>query len=609
MQIAYFLLATLFIGGSSNPNPSTLPPTQNAQEYLTQIWEETTEILPSGLVEFWIPRSRLEIGNLSRGLSVEKLCLPETKLAKWSAQDFILVNRELIEIALQERDSGNAKGLCSSSEISELISRELIRLVGLRYNLKNQISSDDKFVAILGGAKSKFTSNKTRLLNRYQGRSPDKREFLDLNEAFASNLAFYLLDQEFPCRRPALSKYFDTLFDITRTQRCDEFKTVLVHSQNPYESFSRSARLSQDRVYQVHYLHVDKGPSFASRWGHSMFRLIICAPERSQKGPDCLQDTNEHLVLSYRASMNDLSPSYWNSLTGKYPSQLFVMSFTEIAREYTRMEFRAMKSIPLDFSQKELDNFLDLSLERYWSYGGPYYFLNNNCGNEALRHLEATLEEPIESLSASTPKKLLETLTQSKIANNKYQTLASKERLYLSTFRSLQSNGYFVDFKNLEALIKGSSSASRRVHYKELKGESKLEINAKEKRKLFSKIILLERFLNHFETKRILQKSLKRLIENDQIFARELEDNFQDLGLSPKPSLNASGYGIPRSEEVQAFASKFQNELSHKMKQLFELSQSNRNLWEATHQVGRMEDLQSTLLSEMLDSENGRSIK
>src|SRR3546814_13852419 len=42
-----------------------------------------------------------------------------------------------------------------------------------------------------------------------------------------------------------------------------------------------------------------------SRWGHSMLRLVICAPDRP-RGPDCRLDLDQHLVLSYRAFVGDV---------------------------------------------------------------------------------------------------------------------------------------------------------------------------------------------------------------------------------------------------------------------------------------------------------------
>ena len=83
-----------------------------------------------------------------------------------------------------------------------------------------------------------------------------------------------------------------------------------------------------------------------SRWGHSMLRLVICAPGRA-RGPDCRLDLQYHRVLSFRAFVGDVQISSWRGLTGSYPSRLFVLPLEQVIEEYTKVELRGLQSIPL----------------------------------------------------------------------------------------------------------------------------------------------------------------------------------------------------------------------------------------------------------------------
>uniref|UniRef100_A0A1I8APJ4 DUF4953 domain-containing protein n=1 Tax=Steinernema glaseri TaxID=37863 RepID=A0A1I8APJ4_9BILA len=65
-----------------------------------------------------------------------------------------------------------------------------------------------------------------------------------------------------------------------------------------------------------------------------MLRLVICAPGRP-RGPDCRLDLDQHLVLSYRAFVNDVQLSSWDGLTGAYPSRLFVLPLAQLLRSGT----------------------------------------------------------------------------------------------------------------------------------------------------------------------------------------------------------------------------------------------------------------------------------
>ncbi len=123
-----------------------------------------------------------------------------------------------------------------------------------------------------------------------------------------------------------------------------------------------------------------------SRWGHSMLRLVVCAPDRA-RGPDCRLDLQYHLVLSFRAFVGDVQISSWRGLTGSYPSRLFVLPLEQVIEEYTRVELRGLQSIPLQLDAAEIAALLERTARLHWSYDGRYYFLSNNCAVETFKLL------------------------------------------------------------------------------------------------------------------------------------------------------------------------------------------------------------------------------
>src|SRR5262249_50277007 len=150
--------------------------------------------------------------------------------------------------------------------------------------------------------------------------------------------------------------------------------------------------LDSERIYQIHYLFAAKGDDLSSRWGHAMFRLVRCAPARQQVDARCLEDVQDHIVLSFVANLQtDLSISAWKGLSGKYISQLTIKPMVEAINEYTELSFRDLQSLPLRLTEDEKRQFVHHALELYWSYGGRYYFLTNNCANESLRLIQSAL--------------------------------------------------------------------------------------------------------------------------------------------------------------------------------------------------------------------------
>lgn len=220
-------------------------------------------------------------------------------------------------------------------------------------------------------------------------RSPDPYESVSLTENLAVNAEFFLLDPEYRCRRPASYAFLESALHYRPFPHapCEQNWDVYHRGQ--------ALRLDPSRIYQVHYLMAARGQGIASRFGHSMFRLVVCNAQRSQVGPECLDDVQDHIVLGFGANLQtDLQISAWKGLTGGYVSQLFVKPMPEILIEYTERGMRGLESFPLRFDRQELQQFVRRALEIYWSYEGRYYFLSNNCASESISLLKSASSSP-----------------------------------------------------------------------------------------------------------------------------------------------------------------------------------------------------------------------
>ncbi|ERI51213.1 hypothetical protein N878_23385, partial [Pseudomonas sp. EGD-AK9] len=247
-------------------------------------------------------------------------------------------------------------------------------------------------------------------------RSPDVYELSRPLEFVAVNLEYFLLDPGYACRRPSLARYFREHFAWAPAQAdCAGGHAYL----NAGRDFARQplGRLDPERVYAVDYLLAEANQQWMSRWGHSMLRLVVCAPGRP-RGPDCRLDLDQHLVLSYRAFVGDLQLSSWDGLTGVYPSRLFVLPLEQVVEEYTKVELRSLASVPLKLSRDELEQLVARAVEQHWSYDGDYYFISNNCAVETLKLLRSGTAHPdLQALDSILPNGLLQLLAARGLAD------------------------------------------------------------------------------------------------------------------------------------------------------------------------------------------------
>lgn len=266
--------------------------------------------------------------------------------------------------------------------------------VGLRDECRGQtarrfsLSDDPRLLDLAGWQQAVGKRGQREAGNGQVARSPDGYELSNPREFLAVNMEYFLLDPAYACRRPSLQRYLRAHFawQPAAQSTCPATYPYL----NAGRDFARQplGQLDPERVYQVDYLLAEANDQWASRWGHSMLRLVICAPGRP-RGPACWLDLDQHLVLSYRAFVGDVQLSSWDGLTGAYPSRLFILPLAQVIEEYTKVELRSLASVPLKLSRDEVEQLVARAAEQHWSYDGDYWFLSNNCAVETLKLLRS----------------------------------------------------------------------------------------------------------------------------------------------------------------------------------------------------------------------------
>nr|WP_295375949.1 DUF4105 domain-containing protein [Pseudoxanthomonas sp.] len=319
--------------------------------------------------------------------------LDETVHGRARRDGVLLLNRRLLPGLLAQ---GQARAGAEAAALSALL-HELAHFLE-RADPAGPMSRDPRLLD-LAGWQVRATPGLTRLMgrtreNRFRERSPDRYELDDPREYVAVNLEHYLLDADYACRRPALYRYFERRWgapagagagcpgDFAYVDAGD----VGVDADAAMATGGRLGMLDPERIYQVDYLLAEGNDAMMSRWGHSMLRLVICAPGRP-RGPDCRLDLEHHRVLSFRAFVGDVQISSWRGLTGRYPSRLFVLPLDQVIDEYTKVELRGLQSLPLRLERDEIAALVERAAQLHWSYDGRYFFLGNNCAVETYKLL------------------------------------------------------------------------------------------------------------------------------------------------------------------------------------------------------------------------------
>lgn len=317
----------------------------------------------------------------------------------------LLLNRQLLE-GLGGPDPAAAR---------ERLLATLVHELAHFHDRRTGLSRDPRLLDLAGWQERARKPGRERA-NPFTDRSPDPYELDSPAEFLAVNLEHFLLDPQYGCRRPALYRFLAAHFGWS-PQEVECAPGLAYLDADAAEGAPLLATLDPARVQAVEYLLAEGNHELMSRWGHSMLRLVVCAPGR-EPGPDCRFDLRHHLVLSFRAFVDDVQLSSWAGLTGGYPSRLFVLPLDQVVEEYTAVQLRGLRSIPLDLQPAEIAMLLERVGRLHWSYDGRYRFIGNNCAVETFKLLHDGVPRLAgERLAAITPTGLLSKLEHRGIAD------------------------------------------------------------------------------------------------------------------------------------------------------------------------------------------------
>lgn len=200
-----------------------------------------------------------------------------------------------------------------------------------------------------------------------------------LEDSFSIYFEKFLNDKNFSCKKPAMHMYFQKIMNFSPfgIKECHNLNTKI------YGDFLNKTvfDLNPNRIKEIHILLAGPGRAIMSRWGHTMFRLVVC--EKGESGSDCVANSFDDVVLGFRAYVGDMEINPIKGLFGEYPSLVFPAKMSDIKNEYNRTELRDLTSIPINFTQEEKKFFIYKALQDFWTYRGKYYFLTNNCATES----------------------------------------------------------------------------------------------------------------------------------------------------------------------------------------------------------------------------------
>jgi len=405
-------------------------------------------------------------------------------------------------------------------------------------------------------------------------RSADKYELVNIAESFAVNMEYFTMDPEFMCRKPSMFDFYKRLLGVDPypNRNCAVSNMVMASSQLGYIP----TPLLASRVYRIDYLLASAGKGISSGFGHSMFRIVICAPERFDPitnrtipatpfGKKCLEDKLYHLVVSYRANIDDGKLNYIKGLTGGYPSMLFILNFSDVLDEYNRDELRDLISYPLTLSTKEREEFITRVKEEHWNYRGAYKFINNNCAVESYDLLKGALSrDQLQTKSSVTPNGVLDDLDKLNflsVKDGSIETFKAKTEQIILAYN--KAYGYKLknnEKSNKDAVLKfidESTIAQRMARFNQY---VKTEIPTSD---LNAEVTLLKERLVATSSFSVMEQQIMRSLalkyrkQAADMFMNTKDQKVQDIIKETGAAftqnftdLAGTGYGIPLSEEM-----------------------------------------------------------
>ncbi len=470
-------------------------------------------------------------------------------------QRALLLNRDLLPASTRRSDP----------QARERVMAAVLHEVAHFHDRAAHVSRDPRFLD-LAGWQVRATRLVTRVAgrsqeNRFVDRSPDPYELTKPSEFFAVNLEHYVLDPQYACRRPALQRYLEQQLGVVPGAAGSSCTDDLAYVDAGEGDGGALASIDPTRVYAIDYLLAEGNSQPMSRWGHSMLRLIVCAPGRAP-GPDCRLDLAYHRVLSFRAFVDDVQISSWRGLTGRYPSRLFVLPLEQVVDEYTKVELRGLRSVPLRLERDEIAAVLERTAQLHWSYDGRYYFLGNNCAAETWKLLHDSVPRLADQgLGSITPTGLLRRLERAGIADA--SALDDEAQAVRQGYRFESQGAYFAQLYQTAQQSLGLPVASVE-RWMALPPEQRRPWLARADLRSSAALLLLEQAAQRRQEVRVREELKRRYLGSeagtpDAVAARDAVQRLlqQSMYLGrPSQLLADGGYGVPQQEERAAIANR-----------------------------------------------------
>lgn len=390
-------------------------------------------------------------------------------------------------------------------------------------------------------------------------------------QLYTTVLREYQEDEGFSCKQPLYAAYFRRNDVVKKDpETCREKIPFLVQEQ--YDG-ARVVWIEPDRVRSVHLLFASKSSSMASRFGHVALRFVIC-PEPDSSDQDCDMNLEEHLVVGFKAHIDDFSLNTLKALRGKYRAYLFANRFLDAYQQYAIDEFRELYSLPLKLQTIERDELVRGLSEIHWRYSGEYDFFTNNCATlleSALSviWLEFSNDESLrkthlrpDQFFATAQESFLtdgEKLNSLIIAERNGFYFSSTRSFYDEAVRSVLKGNKSADFSSLEEYLQISpiqrrNSLERPSHALTLRNNVRVreaQIMLEEYAVLHSERLLMTETAKYFEQQDFLGRTSSIIEaldeEHKQIF---LECLIKPLRQRAQPPRRLAG--IP--EDIDSFA-------------------------------------------------------
>lgn len=545
--------------------------TKADQEFLNVAIEEVSLLLPQKFKENLPLNIEFRVDKLNQQEKIP-LNICESKTFVYGQYDKInnslIIDQSLINEIKKGRENAT-KIMCQHKNIYDQVLATIIHELAHAYDKKNgSISESNDFISVSDYQHGLFS---IRNKNKNPMRSEDIYETKNINEFFAVNLEYFVMDSEFYCRKPSLFNFYKNIFDVDPfpNRQCEINHIVMLNSPNGIIP----TNLDPKRVYRIDYLLASPGKELSSGFGHSMFRLVVCAPDRidpitniAQKatpfGPKCLDDKLYHLVISYRANVSDVTLNYLKGIVGSYPSMLFILNFSDVLDEYNKDELRDVVSYPLNLSENQKNDFVTRVLEEHWNYRGSYKFFTNNCAEESFDLLNRVLD--LNKRSPFTPKGVLSEFIKYGYINktdSRIEKYPTKLDQLINSYKLAYNDFALIDLKYLQDFIDNSDVLFRESAFTQFKnkksssGNSNFEVSEmRDRLKRSSSFSVIEQQIFRTKSSDLKKKLTKAIINSKDERVRKIFDQ-KTAELKLQLGVNiSSGYGIPLRNEAELFA-------------------------------------------------------